>query len=329
MLSENLPLKLKRGFLFAFSFALFLIPGQNYYLTVQSFWHPAQTRQIEVGLPMLFYPINFTDSQTPQITAQSVLVMDVDSAVALYAKNENDHFLPASTVKMMTALVALEQYQLDEILKVNKTNGFGQDMELVEGEEISVNNLLYGLLVSSANDAALVLAQNYPGGKTAFVARMNQKAQELHLENTYFANPTGLDTDEEDEFLADFSYTTALDLVHLSRWALKNETFKQMVAIPQITVTDVSGRFKHQLYNINALLTSLTGTKGVKTGWTEQAGECLVSLVERHGRGIVTVVLGSQDRFGETTKLIEWVFANHQWKDIAPHHSMQDFNPSI
>lgn len=312
-------IKFKRFCFFSFAFTFVFLPGQNYYQTVQASWQPPQTCQIEMDLPLAPYPVNDSGSQqAPQLTAQSALVMDADSAVVLYAKNESLQFLPASTVKIMTGLVVLGDYHLDEFLVVGKVNNFGQDMKLLEGEKISVKNLLYGLLVASANDAASVLAQNYPGGKRAFVGAMNQKAQELHLLDTYFANPTGLDTDEEENPLTDFSYTTALDLARLSVWALKNEVFRQMVAVPQITVTDVTGKIRHKLYNINILLTSLPGARGVKTGWTDQAGECLVALVERNGREVIVVVLGSQDRFGEATQLTEWAFTNYRWEDITP-----------
>jgi D-alanyl-D-alanine carboxypeptidase (penicillin-binding protein 5/6) len=191
-------------------------------------------------------------------------------------------------------------------------------MRLVKGEAISVENLMYGVLVASANDAALVLAQNYPGGEQGFLAAMNNKAKELNLNDTYFANPTGLDSDEWGNLLPARSYTTALDLARLASWAMRNEVLAKMVATPQITVSDTSGKRQHQLYTINELLGYLPGIKGIKTGWTEEAGECLVSYTEREGRGIITVVLGSGNRFGETASLVDWAFSNHQWQKITP-----------
>jgi len=252
----------------------------------------------------------------PWFSAHSVLVVDPDSAVILYAKNEQAPLLPASTVKMMTALVVLEHYRLDDYLTVNGMDDFGQDIGLVTGERLSVANLLYGLLVASANDAAQVLAQHYPGGQLAFVARMNQKAQELNLKNTVFANPTGLDVDEQEHPLAEVSYSTGLDLSRLARIAWREATFRQLVATPQITITDASGMIKHPLTNINTLLGRLAGVQGIKTGWTERAGECLVSLVEREGHHLLVVVLGSQNRFDETARLVEWAFANYRWQDV-------------
>ena len=301
-----------------FCLSFLFLPGQNYYSTLQDSFRPPMVRQVAVKLKPADYPVNRTGKEPPLLTADAMVVMDLPSAVVLTAKNENLWLLPASTVKMMTALVALEHYRLNDVLQVGKVSNFGQDMKLMEGEKMTVINLLYGLLVSSANDAALVLAQNYPGGERVFVAKMNQKARELHLRNTYFANPTGLDVDEQDKPLADFSYTTALDLAHLAAEALKNETFRRIVATPRITVTDVSGRIKHQFTDTNQLLGILPGVEGVKTGWTDRAGECLVTLVGRNGKELIIVVLGSQDRFGETAKLIKWVFGNYRWESTSP-----------
>lgn len=312
-------LKIKRGALFLFGFVFFLFPGQNWYVTAQATYQPPKTQGLEVSIPFpAAYPVNNTGQKPPSLTARSVVVVDQDSAVLIYGKNEKVELLPASTVKIMTALVVFDYYNLDDLLVVGRVNRQGQDMELISGENISVENLLYGLLVASANDAALVLAQNYPGGKMGFVTAMNQKAKELNLNDTYFANPTGLDSDEGGNFLPDFSYTTALDLARLASWALKNKTLAKMVATRKITVNDVSGKIKHQFFNLNELLGYSSGVKGIKTGWTEEAGECLVSLIEQEGRKIITVVLGSEDRFGESAELINWVFENHRWESVKP-----------
>lgn len=312
-------LKIKRGFLFLFGFVFFLFPSNNWYSLIQANYQPPLTQTIDLDLPLVVdYPNNFTNIQAPWITARSAVVIDRDSAVVLLAKNEQNQFLPASTIKLMTALVAKEHYDLNNVLVVEEINRLGQDMKLVGGEMMTVNNLLYGVLVSSANDAALVLAKNYPGGKQGFVKAMNDKAKELSLNKTYFANPTGIDIDENDNPLSNSSYSTSLDLARLASIVLKDPVLREMVNTREITVSDINGGFNHQLYNINELLHWLPGMKGVKTGWTEEAGECLVGYVERDNRGIITVVLGSQDRFGETARLIDWAFSNHQWEEVTP-----------
>lgn len=313
------PLKLKRAAMFIFCSVFFLFPGQNYYLVIQNYSQPAKTKQVEVSLPLpSLYPVNLTGISAPSLTARAAVILDGDSAVLLHGKNEKVWLLPASTVKIMTALVALDYFNPNDVLKVGKIEDLGQEMDLLEGEEISVRNLFYGLLVSSANDAALVLAQGYPGGEKGFVQAMNRKAGQLHLNDTYFANPTGLESDQSGRLLADFSYTTALDLARLTSWALKNPIFREIIATQKITVTDVGGKFKHELFSLNELLGKIEGLRGVKTGWTQDAGECFVSLVERDGKRIITVVLGSQDRFGETAKLINWAFVNHRWQKLTP-----------
>lgn len=310
-------LKIKRASLFCFGLLFFFFPGQNYYSLASASFRPTEVRQTVLDLPPpALYPLNFSGQKPPALTAHSFVVLDKDSAVSMAAKNEKVSLLPASTIKIMTALVVLDNFRLDEILIVGRVDNLGQDMKLVEGEKITVRNLLYGLLVSSANDAALVLAQNYPGGEKAFVKAMNEKAFQLNLGNTYFANPTGLDSDQAGKILTDFSYTTALDLARLSSWALKNPVFLEITATKKITVADVSGKIKHSLFSLNELLGRIEGLKGIKTGWTEDAGECLVAYTMRNGDGVITVVLGSQDRFGETAKLINWTFENHHWEDL-------------
>ena len=312
-------LKIKRGFLFLFGLVFFFFPSNNWYSVVQANYQPPKTQSINLEPPTVAdYPVNFTDMPAPRLTARSVVVIDRDSSVVMFAKNEKTQLLPASTVKLMTALIVLGHYDLDKVLITTQLNYEGQDMDLMEGEMMTVKNLLYGVLVASANDAAILLAQDYPGGVKGFVKAMNEKAEELNLKDTYFANPTGLDSDEEGNLLPDHSSSTALDLARLASVAMKNETISKMVGTTQITVTDTAGQIEHQLFNINELLYWLPGMKGIKTGWTEEAGECLVGYVEREGRGVITVVLGSENRFGETAKLIDWAFTNHQWERVNP-----------
>ena len=311
-------MKVKKIIFFIFGLTFFLFPGQNYFLTLQNYWVSPAVGQDDLSLPISLYPVNVTGVTAPETTAGSVVVLDEDSAVLLYGKNERMPLLPASTSKIMTALVALDYYPLDKVLTVPEMDVLGQSMKLFTGEKMTAQNLLYGLLVFSANDAATVLAQNYPGGTKGFVAAMNQKAKDLSLNNTYFANPTGLDSDRENKLLKDFSYTTSWDLAMLIRRAIKNPTFSQMIATRAITVTDAEGKINHPLTNLNQLLGKIEGVQGGKTGWTQEAGECLASYTYKDGHGIIVVVLKSQDRFGDSTKYIEWALSNHKWQKITP-----------
>jgi D-alanyl-D-alanine carboxypeptidase len=242
------------------------------------------------------------------ISAQSVLAIDLDSGISLYEKDPDKPFLPASTTKIVTALVAMEYYSLDSVLKVGKVKVDGQKMGLVKGEEISFLDLLHGLLIYSANDAAEVLAQNFPGGRDAFIAAMNAKVKNLGLINTHFTNPSGL---EEKGHVS-----TAKDLVKVAAYAMKNPTFAKVVATKQRLVKSKDGKIKHKLVNINELLGKVDGVLGVKTGWTENARENLVTYVERNGHRLMIALLGSQDRFGETEELINWMFENYEWKEV-------------
>lgn len=244
----------------------------------------------------------------PTLTARAVYAMDVDSGVTLYEKNADERLLPASTTKIITALVALDYYPLDKVLTVGSLNVDGQKMRLVPGERIKVADLITGLLVYSANDAAEVLAQNYEGGKVNFVNDMNRKAKEIFLRDTLYRNPAGYD--EEGQF------TTARDLARLAAYAMKYDFFAKTVARKEAYAESVDKKFKHKLTNLNQLIGEVQGVLGVKTGWTEKAKENLVTYLERDGKKIMIVVLGSDDRFGETQKLIDWIFSNFTWKDV-------------
>ena len=253
-------------------------------------------------------PVNKTGINVPPLTSEGIFIIDIPSNMTLLEKNPDIQFFPASTTKIMTALVALETYKLTDEVVINTVITEGQTMKLVKGEVITIENLLYGTLVHSANDAAYVLAQYYKGGIQAFLDRMNKKAQELHLTNTHFTNPIGFDDPNH--------FTTPRDLAHLAVTALQNPTFVKMVGIAQITVADTTFTHFHALKNVNELLGKVPGVYGVKTGWTQTAGQSLVSVIQRDNRKIATVVLKSNDRFGETEMLINWVFNNFVWQDM-------------
>jgi len=227
----------------------------------------------------------------PILSSQSVMAVDLTSGVTLYEKDPNKALLPASTTKIVTSLVALDTYDLEQVLKVNKVGVEGQKMGLVLGEEIKFIDLLNGLLIYSANDAAEVLAQNHPAGRDVFIGLMNKKVKDLGLNNTHFSNPTGLDNGAQ--------YSTTRDLVVVSKEAMKNPIFKEIVGTKEKIVKSVDNRFTHRLTNINKLLGEVDGVYGVKTGWTEVARENLVTYVERNNRKVMLVVLGSSDRFGD------------------------------
>jgi len=286
-------------------------PGQNIYTTAPDVPAP-NLRALPFPMPTPApYPVNRTGIfPGEEITASGSAILDLDSGVFLYKRNADMLFAPASTTKILTALVALDRFSLDDVLTVRSLVNDGQVIGLVTGERMTLENLLYGMLVSSGNDAAWVIADNYPGGIEAFVAAMNEKARHLHLLKSSFTNPVGYDDPRHK--------MTPEDLARLAAVALSDKTVAKIVAIPQITVSDVTHSRFHSLRNVNELLGKIPGVGGMKTGWTEEAGENLVTLIERDGHRLILVLLHSDDRFGETEKLINWIFTNYQWEEFSP-----------
>lgn len=246
--------------------------------------------------------LNIGSRQLPELTAKSYLVIDVDSGLILASKNPHLKLHPASVTKMATAITALESYPLDEVITVREEYLNGKNMELQVGERITVKNLIYGLLVHSANDAAFVLAGQSKEKIDQFLFRMNKFIEQLGLENTHFVNFDGLEDKNH--------YSTSFDLAHLARFALKNKVFEQAIKVQKMEVTDIKGEIVHQLETTNELLIEIPEVQGIKTGWTPQSGECFIGLVEVNDRIMITVILGSEDRFGETIQLINWIDQN-------------------
>lgn len=301
------------GFLF---FLLLLLPGQNYYQTLELIPQEKKFLDIPFAVPSpALYPSKVGKEETPLVTAQAAVVMDVDSQVVLYGKNVRQKLLPASTTKIMTALVALSRWKPSDVLTVPKEAtqaaqaSEGALMGLRGQEKVSVQSLLYGLLLNSGTDAAYTLSMNFEGSQSAFIQAMNKKAQELNLNDTNFQNEVGFDDKAQ--------YTSVLDLARLATFALKNPLFAKIVATKDITVADVSKKNWYSLENLNKLLWDEPGANGVKTGYTEAAGDCLVAQVERNGHKILSVVLKSQDRFSDSKKLLEWAFNNYQWSKVT------------
>ncbi len=288
---------------------MLFVPGQNIY-TVQPLYSRSDSYPT-VQIPKMYpYPENVTGVVPGgDITAEGIVIRDVDSGALLYRRNGNIQFAPASTTKILTALVSFDTYQLDDVVTVHNPVVDGQVMGLVDGETITVENLLYGTLVHSGNDAAFALAQHWEGGEEQFVNRMNEMAQDLGMLNSVFRNPAGFDDPSQ--------RMTPDDLSRLALAAVRNKTIAKMVSIPAITISDTTHTYFHSLKNVNQLLGRIPGVGGIKTGWTQEAGENLVTLVERDGHRVVFVVLRSQNRFDDTVLLIDWVWGNFEWKTYS------------
>lgn len=284
---------------------IILYPGHNRLQTIVLNPGPVRAYTLPFITPLLYPQSDGT--KIPYHSARAVVIQDQGSKTILYSKNPDTQLLPASITKVMTALVALDHWRdLDTVITVkNEDRAIGQTIDLERGESITLKNILYGLIVHSGNDAALAVADNYPGGYSAFVEAMNDKAKALHLDHTTFKNPSGVEQYGH--------VTTARDLAVLAGVAMDNQVIADMAQTKLITLTDVTGTIVHRLETTNELLGVVPGLVGLKTGWTTNAGECLVSYVERDGHKIVVVVLGSLDRFNDSAALINWAYDHHNW----------------
>lgn len=251
----------------------------------------------------------FTYRTTPSLSASSAIIMDNDSKIILFAKNKDIRFSMASTVKIMTALVALDHFRQADILTIRSGDVPPAIVGFVPGEQVRFFDMLYGLLLPSGNDAALAIAQNYPGGESAFIAKMNQKAKALHLKNTHFSDSSGLD-DAGD-------YTTVGDLVRLTSLALENPTFRQIVSTKKQTIPVVNSTKKYTVTNLNQLLGSYD-VIGVKTGFTPDAGGILATASKNKDHTLLFVVMKSDDRFLDTEKLLSTVYNQVGYTIITP-----------
>ncbi|MEK9201028.1 MAG: D-alanyl-D-alanine carboxypeptidase family protein [Patescibacteria group bacterium] len=241
----------------------------------------------------------------PEVVAKSIFIIDPDSQTVLYQRNADERLYPASTTKMMTALVANEQFSHDQKITVTVAYPEGQDAGFMPGEVIDVENLLYALLVNSANDSAEILAENWPEGRPGFVNAMNQKAINLGLKNTFFKNPTGLDEEGH--------YSSAADLARIAQELIRHPYLGKIVSTEAAVVNTTDRSIYHPVTNINELLGHVPGVVGIKTGFTDLAGQSLVTLVDRDHRRVLVVLLGSTDRFADTKSLIDWSYSNFTW----------------
>lgn len=251
-------------------------------------------------------PLKKGESIAPVIEAQSVYSIDLESGAPLFMRDIFTRRPIASIAKLMTAMVILDNHSLNEKIKVSKnaTKQEGSRMWLAAGEAISVENVLTGLLINSANDAAVALAEFDAGSEENFVRKLNMKAVALGLKNTSFSNAKGFD--------ADGNYSTAYDTIIFSRAALDYPFIRKITAIKKGGVTSLNGKMKHALESTNDLLENpYFKIIGLKTGHTPASGESFVSLAAGpNGREILTVMLNSPDRFKETKILLDWIFRN-------------------
>jgi D-alanyl-D-alanine carboxypeptidase len=249
--------------------------------------------------------------QPPTLTAASALLVDDASGLALWSRRPAARRAPASLTKMMTALVVRADDPLTETFVVSALAAAtpGSRMNIVAGQRLTVEQLLYGLFLPSGNDAAVALAEGTAGSVPAFVARMNVSAQSMGLTGTHFVNPHGLD--------AAGHYSTATDLAALGRAILRDPVLAQIVQTREKVIRAPDGQVLFDLHNLNELLGSYPGADGIKTGTTDEAGQNLVAGDVRDGHQVIAVILGSTDRYADARALLDMGWANWRWP--APH----------
>ena len=249
--------------------------------------------------------VSFLPVPVRGLSAQKAILMDGITGQVRYEKDVDSQSLIASTTKIMTALIVCEQCNVLDRMRIPKeaVGIEGSSMYLQEGEILTVQELLYGLMLRSGNDAAVALAIYCGGTVEGFAELMNDKARILGMENSHFVNPNGLD--------APGHYSTARDLAILAAYAMKNPLFRQTVSTKTVTVGD------RHLTNHNKLLWRLKGADGVKTGYTKAAGRILVSSATRQGRNLVAVTINAPDDWNDHTELLENGFEAYQLREIV------------
>ena len=245
-----------------------------------------------------FLPIRNWSINQPEIEAKATLILGVEKNKILYQKNIEQVLPIASLTKLMTGLIVLEEMDLDQVITISQeaVKAHGDNGGLVVDEKISVKNLLYVLLMESSNDAAVALAENFR--EVPLVDLMNKKAEELGLANTHFTDPTGYNPT---------NLSTALDLAELVKYSLEQPLIWQILKTPNIDLPN------HHLTNTNQLLGHWSGVIGGKTGYTDEAQGCMILVIEQIYENLVIIVLGAEERFLATEKLINWAKEAYIW----------------
>lgn len=258
-------------------------PQENHF-----YWKPNET----------IYPSSVSK---PSINAVSAIAYDISNDKLLYSSNLKERLPIASLTKIMTAIVALENMSPDESVTISTdAANVGEDsMGLTQNETLTLKELLYGLFLHSGNDAAEAIADSSKFGRDNFVFLMNKKAEDLGLTDTHFTNPTGLEGDGN-------QYSTVYDLLVMTKYGLEKQEFADASSTVEITLPQSSHHKEYYLFNETNLLTSYPGVKGVKTGFTYEAGMCLVTYLDYKGHKIIGVLLNSPSRRDEMKTLLDY-----------------------
>ncbi len=255
----------------------------------------------------LSFPVNYPSD----ISAKAAVLVEATTGRIISAKNADVRLPMASTTKIMTALVAIENCDISTVVTVSSdaVGVEGSSIYLFEGEQLTLEDLLYALLLASANDAAAAIAIEVGGSIEGFAEMMNAKASELGLSDTHFTNPHGLDDPEH--------YTTAAELAKIASAAMQNEIFKTIVSTRKKTIPQNNGEGVRLLVNHNKLLIGYEGCIGVKTGFTKQSGRCLVSAAERDGVELIAVTLSAPDDWKDHKNMLDYGFSLYESRTLC------------
>ena len=254
----------------------------------------------------------------PNIEAIGAILIDMETGRKLYGKNENQPLAMASTTKIMTAILAIESDKLNETVTISKKAQIAPEvkMNIKEGEQYILKDLLYGLMLSSYNDTAVAIAEYLGGSSENFCNMMTKKAIELGCKDTIFKTPNGLDLEDH--------HSTAYDMAIITKYALENEIFKEIIKTPNYLIKELSGKSIFDVNNKNRLLNEYSGAIGVKTGFTGKAGHCFVGAATKNNKTLISVVLGSgwgnkgkEQKWIDTKNLLNYGFENFEDIEIT------------
>lgn len=268
-----------------------------------------------IGCILAFFLFS-AQAQEISVSARSAAVIEVQTGTVLFEKNADERMGMASTTKIMTAICAIEKGDPNDVVEITEemTNIEGSSLYLKAGEKLTLEELLYGLMLHSGNDAAVAIAIHIAGDVPSFVNLMNDMAKKIGLLDTSFQNPNGL--------YEDTHYTTAKDLARLAAYACKNDFFSQIVATKTKTIGHLEGTQVRYLTNHNRMLRSYEGADGVKTGFTKQAGRCLVTSATRDNMRLICVTLNDPNDWRDHTTLLNECFNRFSLKNLLVPYSV-------
>lgn len=260
-------------------------------------------------------PVKFRNGAPPEVGAVSAVVVDELSGAVLYSKNAHLERAPASITKIVTAIVALERGKLDDLITVRYDPDELIDstvMGVNPGDRCTLEDLLYGLMLPSGNDAALAVANYVAGSNEAFAKLMNAKMAELGLQDSHFVNPHGLD--------ANGHYSSAYDMAMVSRYAMQNPTFRKLAAarLHAVTVQTPNGAKRYDVFNLNRLVGTYRGADGVKIGYTDNALRTIVGSATRDAHRVYVALMGSSNLWTDSPPLLDYAFQNFSWPGQPP-----------